>query len=255
MVYSLSYFPLPSGTVLPYAGSSAPSGWLLCDGSAVSRTTYARLFAVIGTTFGAGDGSTTFNLPDTRGRSVLGAGSGTGLTSRALGATGGAETHTLTEDEMPSHTHTQDAHTHTQNAHTHTDSGHTHGIGSYVAAQEATSHNHTFTTGVESATHTHSGMINNTGGGSQVVIGAGYAVNAVTSSTQSANHVHSGTTDTGGTVAHTHTLSGTSGSGTASLGNTTATNQNATATNQDTGGDDPHNNMHPFLVLNHIIKA
>lgn len=94
------------GVVLPYAGSSAPAGWLLCDGSAVSRTTYADLFSVIGTTFGAGDGSTTFNLPDPRGRGVIGAGQGSGLTNRALGATGGAETHTLAESEIPSHTHT-----------------------------------------------------------------------------------------------------------------------------------------------------
>lgn len=61
-----------TGTVLPFAGSAAPSDWLLCYGQAVSRTTYANLFAVIGTTFGVGDGSTTFNLPDLRGRSVAG---------------------------------------------------------------------------------------------------------------------------------------------------------------------------------------
>lgn len=59
---------LPSGILVPYAGSSAPSGWLLCDGSAVSRTTYAALFAAISTTYGVGDGSTTFNVPDLRGR-------------------------------------------------------------------------------------------------------------------------------------------------------------------------------------------
>lgn len=54
---------IPTGTILPYAGSTAPSGYLLCDGSAVSRTTYAALFAVIGTTYGEGDGNSTFNLP------------------------------------------------------------------------------------------------------------------------------------------------------------------------------------------------
>lgn len=62
---------------MPYGGASNPSNWLLCDGSAVSRTTYAELFGVISTTFGAGDGSTTFNLPDLRGRNVVGAGTGT----------------------------------------------------------------------------------------------------------------------------------------------------------------------------------
>lgn len=66
----------PVGMVAPYAGSTAPDYWLLCDGSAVSRTTYANLFAVIGSTFGAGDGSTTFNLPDLRGRTPIGVGTG-----------------------------------------------------------------------------------------------------------------------------------------------------------------------------------
>lgn len=66
---------IPTGTILDYAGSSAPSGYLMCDGSAVSRTTYAALFGVIGTTYGAGDGSTTFNLPDCRGRVKVAKGS------------------------------------------------------------------------------------------------------------------------------------------------------------------------------------
>lgn len=94
---------LPVAAVIPYAGSSAPSGWLLCDGSAVSRTTYAALFAIISTTYGTGDGSTTFNLPDLRGRSPIGKNAGTFTT---LGATGGEETHILVTAEAPSHTHT-----------------------------------------------------------------------------------------------------------------------------------------------------
>lgn len=61
-----------TGTVLPFAGSAAPIGWLLCYGQAVSRTTYANLFAAIGTAYGAGDGSTTFNVPDLRGRVAAG---------------------------------------------------------------------------------------------------------------------------------------------------------------------------------------
>lgn len=68
---------VPPGVVANYAGSSAPAGWLMCDGSAVSRSTYAALFAAISTTWGAGDGSTTFNLPDPRGRVSVGAGTGT----------------------------------------------------------------------------------------------------------------------------------------------------------------------------------
>jgi len=94
---------LPAGMVVGYAGTgSAPAGWLLCDGSAVTRTgTYAALFTAIGTTYGVGDGSTTFNVPDSRGRVHVGAGQGAGLTNRVIGATGGEETHTLLQAELP----------------------------------------------------------------------------------------------------------------------------------------------------------
>jgi len=81
------------------------AGALLCDGSAVSRTTYANLFAAIGTTYGAGDGTTTFNVPDFRGRVIVGAGTGSGLTARARGDVGGEEKHTLTEAELAAHSH------------------------------------------------------------------------------------------------------------------------------------------------------
>lgn len=76
-----------TGTVLPFAGSSAPTGWLLCDGSAVSRSSYPNLFAKIGTTYGAGDGTTTFNLPDTRGEFIRGLDAGRGIDAgRVLGS-------------------------------------------------------------------------------------------------------------------------------------------------------------------------
>lgn len=96
---------LPVGSIIAYAGAVAPTGYLLCDGSAVSRTTYADLFAVLSTTYGAGDGLNTFNLPDFRGRTPIGAGTGSGLAARSLGQTVGAETHALTISEMPAHDH------------------------------------------------------------------------------------------------------------------------------------------------------
>lgn len=96
---------VPPGSSIQFFGSSAPDGWLFCDGAAISRSTYADLFAVIGTTYGNGNGSTTFNIPDMRGRVPLGAGTGTGLTARTLAATLGTETHQLTIGEMPTHNH------------------------------------------------------------------------------------------------------------------------------------------------------
>lgn len=88
-----------------WSARSTKTGWLKCEGQAVSRTTYAALFAEIGATHGAGDGSTTFNIPDGQGRGLIGVGSGSGLTTRAMGAKGGAETHVLSLGEMPAHTH------------------------------------------------------------------------------------------------------------------------------------------------------
>lgn len=103
--YLSSVIADPPGVVKGYGGAAAPAGYLICDGSAVSRATYPALFAAIGTTYGAGNGTTTFGLPDGRGRTLIGAGQGAGLTNRALGTKGGEEAHVLTNAEMPVHTH------------------------------------------------------------------------------------------------------------------------------------------------------
>ena len=109
---------IPVGVIEMFAGSTAPNGWLVCDGSTVSRKTYSDLFKVIGTTYGAGNSNTTFTLPDMRGRFAMGAGTGTGLNSSGSGAVSGSsqtartvgqwlgeETHLLTTAELASHSH------------------------------------------------------------------------------------------------------------------------------------------------------
>lgn len=115
---TVTEFVLPSGLILPYGGTSAPSGYLLCYGQAISRSTYSTLFSAISTTYGVGDGSSTFNLPDLRGRTIAGqddmggvsanrltdAVTG-GLNGDTLGDTGGEESNTLTTAQLPSHSH------------------------------------------------------------------------------------------------------------------------------------------------------
>jgi microcystin-dependent protein len=108
----------PAGIIAPFAGTSAPSGWLACQGQAISRSTYASLFTAIGTTWGSGDGSTTFNLPDLRGMFLRGTGTNaTGSSSGAVGPSVGA----YAADTYLNHNHTA------------TDSGHTHSVGAFAS--------------------------------------------------------------------------------------------------------------------------
>ncbi|BAY64994.1 phage tail collar domain-conataing protein [Calothrix brevissima NIES-22] len=115
---------LPTGMIAPFGGNSVPSGWLLCNGSEYSINNYPALYAILGTAYG-GNGTTTFRVPDLRGRGLIGAGQGSGLTNRTLGQSGGQETVTLSTSQIPSHTHgiNDPGHSHSIN-----DPGHTHGV-------------------------------------------------------------------------------------------------------------------------------
>jgi microcystin-dependent protein len=101
--YLDSYLLIPYGTIIQSAAVVIPDGWLNCNGASLLKDTYTNLFnAILYTYGGSGD---NFNVPDIRGRVIVGTGTGSGLTNRTLGSTGGAETHTLTTNEMPSHSH------------------------------------------------------------------------------------------------------------------------------------------------------
>jgi microcystin-dependent protein len=144
---------LPAGSIIASAATSTPTGWLLCDGSAVSRTTYSSLFSAISTTYGSGNGTTTFNLPNLKGRIIVGL-DASQTEFDTLGETGGSKAHTHTNSSTGTagaHTHaidppststSSDAHSHTAPSHTHTGPAHTHAL---------TSHDHT------GPSHTHTG--------------------------------------------------------------------------------------------------
>lgn len=238
---------VPTGTVVSFIKSTAPAGWLICDGTAYSRSHFSKLFFVIGTTFG-GDVS-TFNVPDLRGRTIIGIGSGVGLTTRNLGDTGGEETHTLTLSEIPAHSHTGN----TSVVASHTHSG---------TSDSVSNHTHTGTTNsAGSHSHTYNDAYFAETGGNQIGGNSVFGTNADTdgdnefrwrtssgsystspadlnTSTASA-HTHTFTTDAGG--SHTHTF--TTGS---------AGSHSHTITSE--GGNGTHNNMQPFITLSYIIK-
>lgn len=174
-VGQVSSATFPPGFVGDFAGSTPPSGWLLCGGQSVSRTEYASLFAVIGTTYGSVNGS-SFTLPDCRGRVAAGRDfdssgvaarlSSTTMTPNAttLGAVGGTQTHTLTEAQMPAHTHSVTGTTNTTGAHTHTAQGAEFnftgaGGGSNAGVAEVT------TSSAGDHSHTLTGSAASTGGG------------------------------------------------------------------------------------------
>ena len=160
---------VPPGSITAYGAATAPTGWLLCDGTAVSRTTYADLFAVVSTTFGTGDGSTTFNLPDFRGRFPIGkAASGTGST---LGGTGGTIDHTHTG---PSHTHNVTTSNHQHSVPINTASGADINLNATPPYGAGTSFTKTHGVGLGAVANSSvAGMKSETGGGETVASAAG----------------------------------------------------------------------------------
>lgn len=230
---------MKAGFLMDYAGSVIPSGWLVCDGSEVSRTTYARLFTAIGTIYGVGDGSTTFNLPPAAGR-VNVALDVTDADFNALGEFRGQKNVTLELTEIPSHNHTQNSHGHTQPSHNHTQNSHVHTQSAHNHTQDA--HNH----GQQIHDHTVFG---------NVAAASGTVRHALDTGSGAGNKQTTGTIAANNPTTATNQSSGASIQATTPTNNaTTATNDATTATNQASGGGLSHNNIQPSIVFYRLIK-
>jgi microcystin-dependent protein len=212
----------PPGVISQFAGSTAPAGYLLCDGAAVSRTTYSSLFATIGTTYGVGNNTTTFNLPNLQNRIPVGKGPDAEFDT--LGETGGAKAVSLAATNIPAHSHTGTTDAETQE--------HTHGFG----------------------TSSDQGILNIHGAGSASVIAGGQGSGAGSGARTS---YRSGGTNIAGATSydawvHTHSHSGTTGGRSATHNHTFTT---SSVGGDGTGGVVAVNNLQPYIVVNYIIKT
>ena len=218
---------VPVGTILDFAGANVPSGYLECDGSAVSRTAYPKLFAAIGTAWGAGDGSTTFNLPDLGGRTCIGKG------SRTVGSTGGSETHTLTTSEIPSHTHVVPKH------------GHANTISAKTPKLTHTITQPAFQ--VPKHSHTIANNVRNASGGTTSVASTTQNRNFLTETTTTSEKAATDCTRTTNVSITDHSASNCTMSG-------SVTDKDAFDTN-GAGGGSPHSIMQPYAVVRKVIRA
>lgn len=254
---------VPIGAVLDWAGATSPSRYMLCHGQAISRSTYSDLFAVIGTTYGAGDGSSTFNLPDCRGRVNVGkddmggtaagrvTAAGVGVSANVLGATGGAQNIILTSGSMPAHSHIATASV---------EGWHTHTGGTSVAG----SHGHEAWTGTaglhghpgsigSAGEHSHGGVLRSAGITGSPVVSAG-VLGTLGATDGAGAHTHPLTIEQNGDHSHSVGI-GTNGSHSHSFSTDGDGNHSHIITVQNAGGDGGHNNVQPCIVFNKIIRV
>ena len=267
----------PSGVIVPFAGGptalpnpgirqDVPDGWLLCVGTAVSRTAYSSLFTVIGTTYGVGDGSTTFNLPDMQGNVPVGVKSTqtSNPDIRSLGLVAGAYTYAIAANNLPLHSHAVGTLAFTGNAVTSgAGSAHTHTFTGALAFFNA-SHGHADNFSAPAHTHTTNITValssRGTGAGSTLIplqTGSTFgATSGAASSTTMNGSVTAATTGTGGNLDHTHGL------GTLANVNESAHTHSVTAAGTISGSTGNNTTtattislVQPSIALNYIIKT
>lgn len=232
----------PVGTIMPYVGSTAPTGWLLCDGASYSSTSYPKLSALCGTKFGTASAG-LFKVPDLKGRSIVGLDSSQSEYD-SIGKTGGAKSVTLTVSNLPAHNHTATISGQTLTGlSVSSEPDHTHGFSGSTPSSDGV-HNHTGIVSEQVVTNVTADINGNTAiqaGGSNRVTSINVTKSSPLVSTLNAAHSHtfSGTTVAGG--GHTHTISGTISGGTISV--------------SDTGSGSAVNTLDPYITLNHIIRA
>ena len=232
----------PVGTIMPFVGNTAPTGWLPCDGGQYSSTTYPKLSALCGTKFGSAPAG-NFKVPDLRGRVIAGFDSSQSEFD-TIGKTGGAKTVTLTTSNMPAHNHTATLSGLTVSGlSASSEPDHQHaatGLGMTTAGehQHTWSENTAFVTNVSDSSNT-----NTAGSGSLTRVSSISVSKATPSGTTSSagGHAHgfTGSVSSGG--GHTHTISGTISGGTVTVSN----NGSGTAVNV----------QNPYITMNHIIRA
>ena len=259
---------VPTGSVTDFAGSSAPTGWLVCDGSVVAQATYPDLYSVIGNTYDTGgEGAGNFRLPDARGRSTIAPDSGAGRVSanNTLADTSGAETHTLTTSELASHTHANTASASSDSAGTPSGSISSDSAGTpsgSISSDSAGTPSGTIGSG---GSHDHrtfnsailrEGRNAPTGGDgtfAKVTGSSGTSYNPFTNTAGSHSHSFTGSA----LSAHSHTFTGSALANHSHTftGSALATHSHTiTMTNAAEGSDSAHNNMQPYIVFNKIIK-
>lgn len=238
----------PVGTIMPYVGNTAPTGWLLCQGQEVSSTTYPKLSAQCGTKFGSASAG-NFRLPDLKGRVIAGFDSSQSEFD-AIGKTGGAKTVTLTTSNMPAHTHSVPNHTHTGTVSGLTVSG--------LAASSAGSHQHTVSGSTATdGMHQHyyytktfnSGTVQSGTGANRLWTETTVEDTTYPSLPEITKHSHSVNITSQSAGDHTHTITGSVSGGTVSI-----TSSGATTTGSN-GSGTAFNVVGPYVTLNHIIRA